>query len=66
MSAIHVKLRELQRFTINVYLNDSLVKELDSRGAIDRSVLNGKVLILRDGFYSQEIGLTDELALNIL
>ena len=66
LSAIHVKLRELQRFTINVYLNDSLVKELDSRGAIDRSVLNGKVLILRDGFYSHEIGLTDELALNIL
>lgn len=47
-------LKKLQRYTVNVYRNDSKLKTLVGRHAIDNSVLDGNVYILDQGFYGED------------
>lgn len=55
-------LKKLQRYTVNVYRNDTKLNALIGRKAIDCSLLNGNVYILDDGFYD-DMGLNDRLEL---
>lgn len=57
-------LRSLQRYTINVYPTDTLFKEIQGRGGIERTLMGGKVFILSESFYGED-GLSDELKLEI-
>ena len=55
-------LKKLQRYTVNVYKSDRKLNFLMERNAIDRSVLDGNVYILDEGFYDSN-GLKDGLEL---
>lgn len=55
------EIKKMQRYTINLYRNDAVIKILEERNAIDSSVLDGHVLILREGFYDDSIGVSTEL-----
>jgi len=55
------ELRKMQRYTINLYRDDSIIKKLEKRNAIDSSILDGHVLILREGFYDEKYGVSTEL-----
>lgn len=57
-------LRSLQRYTVNVFRNDKLLKSLEARGAIE-FLFEGRVLILSKDFYNKEIGISDELKVQI-
>lgn len=55
-------LKKLQRYTVNIYKTDKKLASLMGRKAIDKSVQNGKILILDEGFYDDN-GLSDSLEL---
>lgn len=55
------ELKKMQRYTVNMYKNDVMIEKLKARNAIDDSVLDGNVLILRKGFYNEVIGVSDEM-----
>ena len=55
------ELKKMQRYTINLYRDNSIIKKLEKRNAIDSSILDGHVLILREGFYDEKIGVITEL-----
>ena len=55
------ELKKMQRYTVNMYNNDMMIEKLKARNAIDDSVLDGNVLILREGFYDEVIGVSDEM-----
>ena len=54
-------LKQLQRYTVNLFREGKDIKELRQRKAIDESVLDGSVLILRKEFYREDIGISQEL-----
>lgn len=58
---IKQELRKLQRYTVNLFMNDRKLKELIACHAIDHSVLNGAVYILDEGFYNEEEGISTKL-----
>ena len=53
----------LQRYTVNVYQTDTRLKEIENRQGITR--FNEDILILDEGFYTNEEGLSTELSLEI-
>ena len=55
-------LKKLQRYTVNIYKTDRKLESLMGRNAIDKSVLEGRVFILDEGFYDDN-GLSDTLEL---
>lgn len=55
-------LKRLQRYTVNVFNTDKLLKKLHERHAFSRSLFNGAILVLDDAFYKKE-GLSDDLDL---
>lgn len=56
-------LKKLQRYTVNVYQTDTRLKEIENRQGITR--FNEDILILDEGFYTNEEGLSTELSLEI-
>ena len=56
-------LKKLQRYTVNVYQTDMRLKEVENRQGITR--FNEDILILDEGFYTDEEGLSTELSLEI-
>ncbi|WP_106768729.1 CRISPR-associated helicase/endonuclease Cas3 [Paenibacillus faecalis] len=50
-------MRKAQQYTINVF--DQELRQLDKNGGIER-ILDGQILVLRDGAYHQEFGLDIE------
>lgn len=56
-------LKKLQRYTVNVYQTDMRLKEIENRQGITR--FNEDILILDEGFYTNEAGLSTELSLEI-
>ena len=56
-------LKKLQRYTVNVYQTDTRLKEIENRQGITR--FNDDILILDEGFYTNEEGLSTELSLEI-
>lgn len=58
---IRICLRRLQRFTVNLWKEDKVLKLIRERNAIDDSVLDGKVWILDKGYYNNDIGISGEL-----
>lgn len=55
------QLRKMQRYTVNMYRNDLMIEKLKARNAIDDSALEGNILILREGFYDEVIGVSNEM-----
>lgn len=55
------ELKKIQRYTVNLYKDDAMIKKLIGRNAIDNSILNGNILLLREGFYNEKTGVCDEL-----
>lgn len=54
-------LRRLQPYTVNLFRQDSTLKDLIGRGAIDDSVLDGRVWILHEDYYNEKTGIATEL-----
>lgn len=55
------ELKKMQRYTVNVYATDTVLKKLIARNAVDDSVLDGQILILREGFYDEKVGVCNGL-----
>lgn len=55
------ELRKMQRYTVNIYRDDLMINKLKARNAIDDTILGGNVLILREGFYNDIIGVSSEM-----
>lgn len=60
MSDIKELLKELQRYTVNLYRTDRYINELKSRNALI-SCFDNSVYILSPGFYNEDTGLSSEL-----
>jgi len=58
---IKQEIKKMQRYTVNIIKDDSMIKKLVVRNAIDNSVMDGQILILREGFYDERIGVSNEL-----
>jgi CRISPR-associated helicase Cas3/CRISPR-associated endonuclease Cas3-HD len=63
--SIMENLKKLQPYTINVYEHDKVIDEADKRNGIDTSVLDGRILILEEGFYDEHEGVKATLQLEI-
>lgn len=55
-------LKRLQRYTVNVFNTDKLLKNLHDRHAFSMSLFDGAILVLDEAFYKKE-GLSDDLDL---
>jgi len=60
LKVVYQELKKLQRYTVNLYRDDQRYKELCKRGVIDNSLLEGRISILSEGFYSEDEGVTSE------
>jgi len=58
-------LKKLQRFTVNVYQNSNVMRDLRARHAINESILDGKVKLLETNYYNDIEGISSELNLDI-
>lgn len=63
ISLVKKCLKKLQRYTINVYQTDTRFRELMERNAITR--FDDDILILDEGYYTEDEGLTTELPLEV-
>lgn len=53
-------LKELQRYTVNVYGSDKVLSDLKSRRAVT-AIFDESIYVLSEGFYDNEKGLSSEL-----
>ncbi|MEG1738573.1 MAG: CRISPR-associated helicase Cas3' [Odoribacter sp.] len=61
LKIIKQELRFLQRYTVNVFATDKIINQLDERGAINKALFDGKIYVLEEGFYRDDVGVSDYL-----
>lgn len=58
-------LKRLQRYTVNLFKEDSMLKSLLGRGAIDNSILDSSIYSLNSDFYNKNEGLSEQLQMKM-
>ena len=58
---IKIYLKKLQRYTVNMFKTETMLKSLIDRKAINNDIFDGTVYILDEKFYNDNYGITDEL-----
>lgn len=64
MNEIKLILRQLQRYTVNIFREDHILKGLIEKGSVE-TLFDGSVLILSEQFYQENEGVSAELGLKI-